>query len=84
MRGGMWNGRASRRTQVRKSQLKDKSSAGIGTTVEHPPRERMSYSRQHERAQRPSPTQIFVSINASSPRQKRAGTEACPHETPSS
>jgi len=55
MRGGMWNGRASRRTRVSESKRRDKSSAGIGTTVEHPPCERMSYSRQSGRAQRPSP-----------------------------
>ena len=54
----MWNGRASRRTRVRKSQQKDKSSAGIGTTVEHPLRERL-VKNNHGRAQRPSPTQTF-------------------------
>ena len=41
MRGGMWNGRASRRTQGSITIQENKTSAGIGTTVEHPPRERI-------------------------------------------
>ena len=45
MQGGMWNGRASRRTRVSESKHRDKSSAGIGTTVEHPPCERMPDSK---------------------------------------
>jgi hypothetical protein len=40
-RGGMWNGRASRRTQGSITIQENKTSAGIGTTVEHPPRERI-------------------------------------------
>ncbi len=41
MRGGMWNGRASRRTQMNNAIQENKTSAGIGTTVKHPPRERI-------------------------------------------
>ena len=41
MRGGMWNGRASRRTQGSITIQEDKTSAGIGTTVKHPPSERI-------------------------------------------
>jgi hypothetical protein len=41
MRGGMWNGRASRRTQGSITIQEDKTSAGIGTTVEHPRRKRI-------------------------------------------
>ena len=37
----MWNGRASRRTQINNAIQENKTSAGIGTTVEHPPRERI-------------------------------------------
>ena len=40
-RGGMWNGRASRRTQISIAIQENKTSAGIGTTVEHPPRKRI-------------------------------------------
>ena len=64
MQGGMWNGRASRRTRVSESKLNDKSSAGIGTTVEHPPCERMPDSRHSGRAQRPSPTPEFSNRRA--------------------
>ena len=45
MQGGMWNGRASRRTRVSKSKHRDNTSAGIGTTVEHPPCKRMPDSK---------------------------------------
>ena len=41
MRGGMWNGRASRRTQGSIVKQGSKASAGIGTTVEHPSRKRI-------------------------------------------
>jgi hypothetical protein len=41
MRDGMWNGRASRRTQMNNAIQEDKTSAGIGTTVEHPRRKRI-------------------------------------------
>ena len=41
MRCGMWNGRASRRTQGRTTKQASKASAGIGTTVEHPHRTRI-------------------------------------------
>jgi len=40
-RGGMWNGRASMRTQISIAIQENKTSAGIGTTVEHPPRKRI-------------------------------------------
>ena len=58
-RGGMWNGRVSRRTQINKAIQENKTSAGIGTTVEHPPRERIVIKRTRYRrlTQRPSPTQ---------------------------
>jgi hypothetical protein len=46
----MWNGRDSRRTRVSESKRIDKSSAGIGTTVEHPPAERMPDSTTPTRA----------------------------------
>ena len=54
-----WNGRASRRTQIDKAIQENKTSAGIGTTVEHPPRERIVIKRTRYRrlTQRPSPTQ---------------------------
>ena len=41
MRGGMLNGRASRRTQISNAIQEDKTSAGIGTSVRHLPRERI-------------------------------------------
>ena len=43
MRGGMWNGRASRRTHVSNTKQASKASAGIGTTVEHPRRTLIEY-----------------------------------------
>ena len=41
MRDGMWNGRASRRTQVSFTKQANKASAGIGRTVEHLSRKRI-------------------------------------------
>ena len=52
MRDGMWNGRASRRTQVSITKQASKASAGIGTTVEHPCRKRIEYTKS---LQNPSP-----------------------------
>ena len=46
MRGGMWSGRASRRTQVNLTLQFSKASAGIGTTAEHPPRKPEPRSNQ--------------------------------------
>jgi hypothetical protein len=66
MRGGMWSGRASRRTQRSLTLQKSKASAGIGTTAEHPPRkpETRSNKRPHPPFDR---------------RYQRAGAEACPY-----
>ncbi len=52
MRDGMWNGRASRRTQVSTTKQASKPSAGIGTTVEHPCRKRIEYTKS---PQNPAP-----------------------------
>ena len=46
MRGGMWSGRASRRTQVSVTLKVSNSSAGIGTTTEHPRRKWESKGKQ--------------------------------------
>ena len=66
MRGGMWSGRASRRTQVNLTLQKSKTSAGIGTTAEHP-------LRKPERRANQIPHPRFDSSYC------RAGTEACPY-----
>ena len=46
MRGGMWSGRASRRTQVRLTLQNRKPSAGIGNTAKHPRCKRASKGKQ--------------------------------------
>ena len=66
MRGGMWSGRASRRTQVNLTLQKSKTSAGIGTIAEHP-------LRKPERRANQIPHPRFDSSYC------RAGTEACPY-----